>query len=265
MIDQPRYKRVAKPLLLKLQKNCKLFPREFCLITGAPRSGTSAVGDWLGHQRGVLEFHESRILVSAHDFIKGIDRFANLYKENAKVIALVRQLVWNYYSNSRILIGKRLLIDKEPLEPIAFPLKDYGAFIANVRALFPEVKFLFIIRDPVATIWSMTQRTWGESLAMKEAKTFSIEEHIDNWRACADLILQNQSNPDTYVVQFGRLTRDPENESRRIFDFLNIRRGDSFRALQTKETDFRCGEREMIMGLVQQRLELLNTKGISEI
>jgi hypothetical protein len=265
MIEQPQRKKAAKTLILKLQRNFRLFPRDFCLISGAPRSGTSAVGDWLGGQRGVSEFHESRILVGTHEFIKGVYRFHNLRRESARIVDLARQLVLNYYSGSRILIGKRLLIDKEPLEPIAFPSNDYGGFIANVRTLFPESKLLFIIRDPVATIWSMTQRTWGESLTIRENRTFTIEEYARNWCSCADLILQYRSDPNTYVVQFGRLSNNSENESRRILDFLSLRKGNPFQARRTKESGFSNGERDEIVRLVQPRLELLNAQGISEI
>jgi hypothetical protein len=265
MTSQPTYKKIVKPLILKLQWNFRLFPRYFCLISGAPRSGTSAVGDWLGHQRGVSEFHESRILVSTHELMKEINRFQNLYKERAKLIDLARQFVQNYYSSSRILIGKRLLIDKEPLEPIAFPSNDYGEFIINVKTLFPESKLLFIIRDPIATIWSMTQRTWGESLTIGSNKTFSIEEHIKDWCSCADLILQYRSDPNTYIVQFGRLNHDPKNESRRILDFLSLRKGSSFQPRRTQESGFGNGERDEIVRLAQPYLELLRAQGISEI
>lgn len=178
---------------------------------------------------------------------------------------LARQLVFDYYSNSRILIGKSLLVDKEPLEPIAFPSKDYGQFILNVKKLLPESKFLLAIRDPIATIWSMSQRTWGSSLADMETRRFSLEEYIENWCSCADLILQYSSDPTTYIVQFGRLINDPENESRRIFDFLNIRKGISFQPRQTNKIGFSHEEREKILRMCQPKLEALNSKGISNL
>ena len=45
---------------------------------------------------------------------------------------------------------------KEPLEPIAFPDRHYEQFLDNTRLLFPNIKLLFMVRDPLATIWSMS-------------------------------------------------------------------------------------------------------------
>jgi len=258
-------KRMARLTILRLQKSFRLFPKEICLISGAPRSGTSVLCEWLSHQPGVLGFSESRILVSMHGFINEIYRFQNLNKDSASIINMARHLFFDYYSSSNILIGKRLLVNKEPLEPIAFPSKDYKKFILNYRRLFPESKLLLAIRDPIATIWSMTRRMWGVSLADMETRRFSIEEYTENWCSCADLILQYCSDPNTYIVQFGRLVNEPESESRRIFDFLNIRKGISFKPRQTKEIGFSNEEQEKILRMVQPQLELLNAQGISDL
>jgi hypothetical protein len=194
-----------------------------------------------------------------------IHRFRNLDNDSTIILNLIRQLIYDYYSSSRVIIGKRLLLDKEPLEPIAFPLKNYGQFLFNMRQLLPESNLLLVIRDPIATNWSMSQRTWGSSLTDMDTRGFTLEEYIKNWCSCADLILQYCSDPNTYIVQFGRLVNDPENESRRLFDFLNIRKGIPFRPRQTNEIGFSNEEREKIFRLVQPRLELLNYQGISNL
>lgn len=257
--------RVARPAILRLQNNLRLFPRQLCLITGAPRSGTSALCEWLGLQPGVSAFSESRILVSAHHFMEEICRFRNLENDSEMIFGMARNLVADYYSNARILIGKRLILDKEPLEPTAFPSKGYRQFIGNVRRLFPESKLLFAIRDPIATVWSMSRRTWGSSLTNIEPRRSTVEEHTENWCSCADLILQYCSDPEAYIVQFGRLVRDPEIESRRVLDFLNIPNGNSFQPKQTKETGFSDAEKEKILSMVQPQLELLNAQGLSDL
>ena len=168
MSDQSNYKAVIRPAILKLQRHLGLAPHKICLISGAPRSGTSALCEWLGKQKQVSAFPESRILVSAHKFIEESHRFQNLNKDSARITNLTRQLVFSYYYGSRILIGKRLLVDKEPLEPIAFPSKEYEEFIKNVKKILPDCKLLIAIRDPIATIWSMSRRAWGESLKNKK-------------------------------------------------------------------------------------------------
>ena len=258
-------KRIARSAILKLQWDLKLFPQQICLISGAPRSGTSALSNWLGHQPGVTTFFESRILVGIHRFLEEVYRFQNLDRDSEMMVNLARHLVYGYYSSSKILVGKKLIIDKEPLEPIAFPSKEYGQFLFNVRKIFPESKILLVVRDPIATVWSMSKRAWGESLTNNQTKRFTIEEYQENWCSCADLILQYCSDPNTYIVQFGRLINDSENESKRIFDFLNIRPGNFFQPRQTKEIGFSNEEQEKILRMVQPYLELLRAQGIADL
>lgn len=265
MIQHSSLKGIARSCILKLQRDFKLFPREICLISGPPRSGTTALCNWLNDQRGISAHSESRILVSIHKFMEEIYKFQKLDRDRAMIAKLARNLVFDYYSSSRILIGKRLLIDKEPLEPIAFPSKDYEKFIINLRMLYPESKLLLVIRDPVATIWSMTRRSWGKSLANSEPKVFNLNDYIENWCTCVDIILQYQADPNTYIVQYGRLVNDSEAESRRIFNFLNIGNGKSFQSRKTKEIGFSNKERAKILQIVEPKLELLYAQEISEL
>jgi hypothetical protein len=257
-----KYKQAVKSYVLKLQR---LFPREICLISGAPRSGTSALIEWLGHQPGVSAFHESRILISAHRFMEEAFKFNNLGTDKARIAVLAHNLVLDYYASSRLLTGKRLLIDKEPLEPIAFPSKDYEPFIINVKKMFPDSKLIFAIRDPIATIWSMSRRTWGESLSITETRKFALDEYIENWCTCADIILKYCSDPNVYIVQFGRLINDSNSESERIFDFLKIRNGIRFQPNVTKEIGFSNEEREKILQMTRPQIESLNSQGISDL
>jgi hypothetical protein len=259
---QASIKGVARSAILKYQRIIRLIPRNFCLISGAPRSGTSALCEWLGDQPGVKAFYESRTLVSIHKFMDEVHRFRNLEKDCAIIAKLARRLVFDYYSGSRVLLGTRLLVDKEPLEPIAFPSRDYDKFLLNVRTLIPKSKLLFVIRDPIATIWSMSRRKWGMSLTERVSKEFSLEEYIDNWCSCTKLILKYKSDPNTYIVRYERLIANPENESQNIFNFLNIS-GSSFQPRQTKEIGFSNNEREKILQMVQPQLDLLNAQGIS--
>lgn len=255
------FKQTVGTLALGIQNSLKMFPREVCLITGAPRSGTSALCSWLGSQRVVSAFPESRILVSAHRFMDESFRFKNLENDNERMAHLARDLVLEYYSGSRLLAGRKLVVDKEPLEPIAFPSREYGRFLSNVKKILPDIKVLFAVRDPVATVWSMSQRTWGESLTIPESRRFSLEEYAENWCACADLAFNLASDLNVYIVQFGRLVGAPEIESQRIFDFLGIHNGVPFDPRPTHPIGFSNAEREKILYLTQPCLEKLASKG----
>ncbi len=265
MATQTKLKRVIAPFLLNIQKCFRISPRGICLISGAPRSGTSALNDWLGSQPSVATFPESRILVSVNAFIEEAFRFKNLERDRSEIEKLARHLIYDYYLNSRVLFGKKLVVEKEPLEPIAFPSKNYQQFILNMREILPDLKLLFIIRDPVATIWSMSRRTWGESLTTPESRRFSLDEYAENWRASADIALQIPSIPNAYLLQFGNLVNHPESESEKIFDFLNIHEGVFFQPRPTSEVSFSKNERNRILQNVQPKLEELRLQGIANL
>lgn len=256
---------MARSLVIGIQRNFGFYPRDICLISGAPRSGTSALVKWLGGQKEILAFPESRILIGIHGFLKEASRFNNLERERERVEGLARQMAYDYYIGSKVSLGKRLIVDKEPLEPIAFPSKGYAEFIADVKRLFPASRLLFAIRDPLATVWSMSRRAWGESLTQPTNQTFSLDEHVENWRSCTELIMQYRADPNAYIVQFGRLTKDPLNESRRIFDFLKIRNGIPFQPRETKETRFDAEEEKRILAAVLPQMEKLRDMGISDL
>lgn len=258
-------KRTAGTLAHNIQNTLRIFPHEVCLVTGAPRSGTSALCTWLGSQHTISAFPESRILISAHHFMEEAFRFKNLKNDDERMARLARHLVQEYYSSTRLLAGKKLVVDKEPLEPIAFPSRNYKKFLANIKNILPDVKILFTIRDPIATIWSMSQRAWGESLTKQESRYFTLDEHIENWNACATLACDLASDPNVYIVQFGRLVHDPKLEAQRIFEFLGIRHGVPFEPRPTHSSGFNALERETILCLTRLFVDKLSSKGIQDL
>jgi hypothetical protein len=205
---------------------------------------------------------ESRILVAVHSYLEEVHRFKSLAENKDELLDLARHLVFEYYANKCDPAAQDLILDKEPLEPIAFPDRNYKAFLKNLRILFPEIKFLFMVRCPVATVFSMSQRKWGISLTNSERQTFSILEHVENWCACIDCILEYISDSNTYVCQFERLMADSVDESKQILDFLKIPKGKPFQPRQTKSIGFNQEEREFVLEKSRLKLEALDAHGI---
>lgn len=231
-------KPILRPLALRYQKLVVPRPKTFCLVTGAPRSGTTAVGDWLVNHRSVTGLTESRLCIASFRLLEQVQRFKQLKMNEARLQELTRSLAYAYYADSCVLVNKSVLLDKEPLEPIAFPDENYEFFIEQMRKLWPNLKLIFMLRNPIATVWSMQDRTWGYSLAERTAKHFSIEQHIRTWTAIAELIEKQHSRPDVYVCRYERLIENPEAESRRICDFLEIAYADPFSAKKGKDHKF---------------------------
>lgn len=257
-IEKMRQKNVMKKIFYLLQVKFGLRPRGFCLITGCPRSGTSAVGEWLGSQRKVSRFYESRILIAANRFIGEIEKFLSLYEDQKILIKSLRKLVYDSYARHKYIWGK-LLVDKEPLEPTAFPYKKYRDFLENIRLGFPEIQLLFLIRDPIETIWSMRQRKWGYSLTDQTLREYSLEECIDNWNACADLICEYASKRNVYVCRFEQLIAEPEIESHKIFEFLSFNGNTPFQPKSTSTVKFSNEECDYILSATQVQRERLSS------
>lgn len=251
--------KLAKFTFGHIQALLGLRPRGICLVTGCPRSGTSALLHWLHEQKQVTGLNESRILISAHRFVDEVERLEALFDKRLLLLTLIRRLLYTYYARSRYVVGK-LAIEKEPLEPMAFPDKGYERFLRNIRLIFPEIKLLFIIRGPVETIWSMRQRQWGYSLTDKKLRTYSLEECIRNWQACAELIAKYASAQNVYVCKFERLVANPVAESRRILDFLSIRATTMFQPRATSVCGFSETDQEFIVRETEPQREMLADK-----
>lgn len=220
-------------------------PAAICHIIGCPRSGTTALGEWLEQQPGIVQMFETRTLIAAHHMLKQISRFERLHRDEKRLLDELRELVLRYHAQSRF-IWRKVLIEKEPLEVIAFPDRDYRQYIENVRKLFPDVKLLFIVRDPLATIWSMRNRKWGYSLVAVEPRDYTLEECISIWSDNAEIIAEYSNQPNSYVCKFESLVDDAA-ESRRITDFLGLPCKTPFQAQPTKIVDFQAAERELIL------------------
>lgn len=112
-------------LINGLERTFKKWPKQFCLITGAPRSGTTAMEVWLDSQKKSSTLHETRILISIHRFSEEMKRHYTLNSE-AKYNEMAHLLIDEFFSDRCIMTEIELIIDKEPLEPMSFPDKNYA-------------------------------------------------------------------------------------------------------------------------------------------
>ena len=228
---------LLRGVALRCQQVLRLGPRGVCFVVGSPRSATSGFSRWLNRQPGVVYASQSRMLVAAHRFLEQVHRFKTLDDERDFLLAGARRLVDGFYARSWV-VWRRLLVEKETLEPVALPDGAYGAFVDSVRLLFPLAKLIFMVRPPVPTIWSITQRQWGYSLTRPVLRSYSLEDGIAIWSGAAQVAFDHVHDPQAYVCLFERLVGDPEAESRRVFRFLGLRGGRPFPPRPTKMVEF---------------------------
>ena len=148
-----------KSSIFYLQNKLHLRPRSLCLIVACARSGSTAIANWLSHQSGVVYAKQSRIIPVTCRYIQDIDEFKNLHSNRDLLLKLGRELVWKYYSNN-FFLWNRNLIDKENFDSTVFSNSKYEQFLNIVQELFPHIKILYLVRDPVATIWSMQKKNY---------------------------------------------------------------------------------------------------------
>lgn len=264
-MDLQRWQSRLRRKVATLASSVGYSPNVLCVISGAPRSGTTAVVKWLQTNKRVSTFAETRILVAAHAMVREAHRFQQLSGKDLYLRRAVRRLVFGFYAEQCKYAGRPILVDKEPLEPIAFPDRQYEDFLHSVRFIEPDAKIIFMVREPIGTVWSMSQRKWGYSLTEGEPRTFTLEEHVANWCACADIALEWASDPNVYVCFYDRLVTAPESESMRIAHFLGLGKVGTFEPKQSSEPGFSPDQRAFIAAQTQSRVEALAAVGVAEV
>jgi hypothetical protein len=249
-------------LINRLEKTFKKWPERICLITGAPRSGTTAMEKWLNTQKKVVALHETRVLRTTHRFLEEAKLHSKLESEK-EFLNLARDIAFQFYNKRCVMSQNDLLIDKEPLMSVSFPDKTYATFLENYRLMFPQGKLLFMVRHPLSTIWSMRERKWGHTLNNYTPRSFELEYYIESWCDCAQLILDFADEKNTYTCSFETLVSEPGEESRRILDFLEIPNGEPFQPKEVKTVGFTAEESAHILQKTKIYMDALNKRGIS--
>ena len=253
---------MTSPLRSKLRAACLagqrllgVRPTRFAMITGCPRSGTSALSSWLGKQPTVESVYESRITVAAYRFYQEVERFQKLTERAADLHQSLRENVFRFYASQNV-VWRRLVVDKEPLEPIAFPEGNYAQYVRFLLDVFPYIRIVFVEREPVHTVWSMLARTWGKSLADAKKVTWSLEDCCQIWRENHELALAYVGHPQVTLCRYEELVQSPQQESQRISDFLQIRLGRPFQPREGAKLGFSEQEIALIRELTGSRVAL---------
>jgi len=188
---------------------------KFILVTGCPRSGTTAVGSWLSTQSGVRGVNESRRTVAIHAMMQEARRFACFYPSNGLVDNFTDPTVLREAARAAALrlygaSEDDVVVDKEPLEKIALPKEDYSAYLHDVRDVL-DAKLVCMIRNPIDTVASMKKRGWGYSLRKGDVHQMSAHECIATWKRATRAVLRmSLLEPEsTHIQPYEELCADP--------------------------------------------------------
>ena len=132
--------------------------KNFFLIAGCVRTGTTLMADWLrGEWHDAFTTKESAILrladwyLSSARFCSRLTEFRDLLVDETRrtIERLYREVGWN---------GSQPILDKETL---VFSDLDYT--FDHLKALFGrDLTLIWMVRDPYAVVNSMRNRTWGD-------------------------------------------------------------------------------------------------------
>lgn len=231
------------------------------MVTGAPRSGTTAMVRWLGTQPQARALGEVRLMFAAYRFLQESARWKVLMSDQAALEDALRQMVLSYSVRRWHCKPGELLVHKEPLEAVALPQLGFLPFLRTLMRGFPEMKYIFMVRAPLPAIESMMRRKWGYSRTNFRPRDMSIESHIKGWCAAADCLLALHTDPRVLVCPFSRLLAKPADESRRIRDFLSLG-GSDFEPRPTARSGLDSEHKAMIVSQTEQSVLALRDAGI---
>jgi hypothetical protein len=187
-------------------------------VGGAPRSGTTLVQNQLDcHPEilGVPEFLHLPDIVSLRETLPGLLGDGNPGAD--RIDELVRDLILSFLLPLWQREGTTYLSEKTPENVLVFE---------ELAELFPGSRYLFVLRDPRATVASMLEvaRRARERGLRPASFTNSLDAATDHTHRCIDTGLRAaKARPDRVcVVAYERLVADVETETRRICEFLGL-------------------------------------------
>ncbi len=237
-----KHVKIIKKIVRRLEPRRKFFIdlnnyRNTIFIAGAPRSGTSWLQDMVNYKqdrRIVFEpFHSEHTKEVNHFHFRQYLRPGN---REEKYLAPARDILsgniknnWVDNYNKKFFVRKRIVKDVRT-----------NLMLKWVKANFPEIPFIYIMRHPCAVALSRRERGFNthldvyleqKLLMMDYLKPFEeiinnardmFDKHLIMW--CIDnyVPLQQFLKGEMHIVFYEHLCIRPNEEISKIFKFLNI-------------------------------------------
>lgn len=227
----------------KLSKRLLIInPMKHIFITGCPRSGTTMLGSILASSDSVIVTPESHFfndfifshlseLSSSAKKMKMVDYYNNHYRFkqwgiNASHIRnlpeqvtlssypkVIEETVKHYAKNhsSHKITDTYIRIDHTPSN-----IKDYKL----LGSLFPDSKFVYIVRDPRAIYASIKDLDWGPNSAMKLSQLWI--EYV-----AAYFALKKIDSSRVFLIKYEDLLDKPDIALKDLCEFLKLQYSES--------------------------------------
>jgi protein-tyrosine sulfotransferase len=203
-------------------RNPSLQGRRFIFTGGAPRSGTTLIQNMLDSHPDIFggpEFlHLPDIIATRNKLLESINKqwiseFCSEEEANRLTVNYIEKLLLPLADRH----GAKLLSEKTPHNALIF---------VELLELFPNARFIHVVRDPRAVISSMLQVGRRAKKQGRKLQKFTryVSDAIDHVKKCLQggFTAQRQSPEQVITVVYERLVRNPQAETKRLCHFLGI-------------------------------------------
>lgn len=191
-------------------------------VGGSPRSGTTLLQNILDSHPDIFGGPEFLHLPDIIDLRTKLHRSLNrewitLYCSHEQIDAKIRAFIESFFSPVVATHQAKFLSEKTPENVLVF---------SELAELFPEARFIHVVRDPRAIVASMLEV--GARAREKKVRTsrftYNIHEAIQYLQKCLDAGFRaGQAFPDKVLtVRYERLVTKPEQEIRKICNHLGV-------------------------------------------
>jgi LPS sulfotransferase NodH len=245
VFDQHRYKRKPRPVTLGRIKG--LFSPNLkrpIFIVGAPRSGTTFLGECLA-QLPELSYHFEPVVIKAAAYFVYTEQWSD--RKINRFYPQVYAWLMRLYMDADLRLA-----EKTPRNSLVIPA---------LHQAFPDAQFIFILRDGRDAALSLSKKPWyanqtkGAGLKEPAGYVFGPEarfwvephraeefEHTSDihrcvwiWRQYVEKVIEASASlpkEQFYQVKYEDLVSNPEPHTSQILDFLGIEQTESRNILQ---------------------------------
>lgn len=195
---------------------------KYIFVAGSPRSGTSLLQKILNNHSEIYGGPEFMHLI----------KITNLYKQMHEGIRNKRQAT--YYDESTLMNNVRHFvhdifmnkINNEKVKFLSEKTPDNLLIFNDLSELFPEAKFIIIVRNPFAVLNSyrkVAKRGKKENILTPIGNNLiqDINKIINYMKIAGDFVTSHSKN--SLLVYYEDLIMEPEKETKKIVEFIGIK------------------------------------------
>jgi hypothetical protein len=219
---RPYYSRRRSTSTLAVSTESRRLPMQPIFIGGCQRSGTTMLGDRLGNLSGAVVTPESQFKTDAYNFFNqdnvalAFEAIENNFRYKTWDLGAVH-LPASVNSYRQLLIflvmefskktnqGQAIWIDHTPTNTFYWP---------QLSAIFPDAKFIHIVRDGRAVASSLLSIGWGARTIIDAARQWMMHTSVG-------LALSLNQPTICITVRFEDLVAGNLAEWQRLLDFIN--------------------------------------------